>query len=79
MEEVTITPTILLTQLKYREGTRPNYQHENWVKDLLSLALLTRARPSFPHSQFLPSGSFQKPLIFIHQRADRMKTTITEN
>ena len=35
-------------------------------------------RPSFPFSQFLPSGSFHNPLILIHQRADRMKTTITE-
>ena len=30
-------------------------------------------------SQPLPSGSFHKPLILLHQRADRMKTTITEN
>ena len=34
---------------------------------------------SFPHGQSLPSGSFHKPLILLHQRADRMKTTITEN
>ena len=27
----------------------------------------------------VPSGSFHKPLILIHQREDRMKTTITEN
>ena len=52
---------------------------ENWIKDLLSMALPTKARPSFPHSQSLPSGSFHKPLILIHQRADRMKTTVTEN
>ena len=36
-------------------------------------------RSSFPYSQSLPSGSLHKPLILIHQRADRMKTTITEN
>ena len=35
-------------------------------------------RPRFPFSQFLPSGSFHNPLILIHQRADRMKNTITE-
>ena len=46
---------------------------ENWIKDLLSIALPTRARPSFPHSQSLPSGSFHKPLILIHQRVYRMK------
>ena len=39
----------------------------------------SRTRPTFPKRQFLPSGSFHKPLILIHQRADRMKTTITEN
>ena len=29
-----------------------------------------KTRPSFPLSQSLPSGSFHKPLILIHQRAD---------
>ena len=37
-----------------------------------------RTRPRFPHSQSLPSESSHKPLIFIHQRANRMKTTITK-
>ena len=41
------------------------------VKDLLSIALPTRVRPSFTHSQSLPSGSFHKPLLLIQQRADR--------
>ena len=41
------------------------------------MTLLIRARPRFPHSQSLPSGSFHKPLILIHQRTDRMKTTVT--
>ena len=27
----------------------------------------------------LPLGSFYKPLILIHRKADRMETTITEN
>ena len=35
-------------------------------------------RPSVPLSQPLPSGSFHKPVILLHQRADRLKTTITE-
>ena len=37
-----------------------------------------RTRPSFPLSQFLLSGSFHKPLILLHQRADSLKTTVTE-
>ena len=50
----------------YRERTQPYPSAENWIKDLLRLALPTRATLSFPHSQSLPSGSFHKPLIFIH-------------
>ena len=52
---------------------------ENWIKDLLSMAPPIRTRPNFPLSQSLPSGSFYKPLSLLHQRADRLKTTITEN
>jgi len=63
---------------------------ENWIKDLLSMALPTRVRPSFSHSQSLSSGSLHKLLILIYQRADRRsknyspmasrtKTTMTEN
>ena len=48
----------------YREGTQPLPPTENWIKDLLSLPLPIRTRPSFPLSQSLPSGSFYKPLIF---------------
>ena len=33
-------------------------------------------RPVSPQS--LPSGSFHKPLILLHQRADRLKITVTE-
>ena len=67
--------------------THPSQEHrvlvgrllQNWIKDLLSMALPIRTRPSFPLSQSLLSGSFHTPLILLHQRADRMKTTITEN
>ena len=34
------------------------------------MALPIRTRPSFPLSQSLPSGSFHKPLILLHQRAE---------
>ena len=43
------------------------------------MATPIKLRPSLPLSQSLPSGSFHKLLILHHQRADRMKTTITEN
>ena len=54
-----------------RDGTQPGPSTENWIKDLLSMALPIRTRPSFPLSQSPPSGSFHKPLILLHQRADR--------
>ena len=44
-----------------REGTQPRPSTENQIKDLLSMALPIRTRPSFPLSQSLPSGSFHKP------------------
>jgi len=52
-----------------------------WLSDWteLSIALPIRAKPRFSYSPSLPSGSFHKTLILIHQRADRMETTITEN
>ena len=58
-------------QTTNREEIRSHPSADYWIKDLLSKALPTRARPSFPHSQPLPLGSLQKPLI--HQRADRSK------
>ena len=64
---------------QFRVGTQPHPSAENWIKYLLSMALPTRTRPSFLHSQFLPSGSLHKPFILLHQRADRIKTTNTKN
>ena len=52
----------------YRDRTQPHPSAENWIKDIMSMAFPTKARPSFPDSQSLPSGSFHKPLILIHQR-----------
>ena len=74
-----ITSTIVWPQANSRVRTQPHPSTENWIKDLLSIAPSIRTRPSFPLSQSLPSGSFHKPLILLHQRADRMKTTVTEN
>ena len=51
-------------RLNYREGTQPHPWAENLIKDLLSMALPTTARPSFIHSQSLPPGSFHKLLSF---------------
>ena len=56
-----------------RERTEPAKSTESWIKDLLSMAPPIRARPRFPYSQTLQSGNFHKPLILIHQKADRWK------
>ena len=76
-----ITSTVVWPQVSNREGTQPCPSTENWIKDLLRMAPYTRTRHSFPLSQSFPSGSFHKPLIILHHRADRLNltTTITEN
>ena len=74
-----ITSTIVGLQVQQQGGNTALRSTENWIKDLLNTAPPIRTRPSFPLSQSLPSGSFHKPLNPIHQRADRMKTSITEN
>ena len=53
--------------------------NRNLIKDLLSMAPNTRTRPCIPLSQSIPSGSFHKSLVILYQRADRLKTTTTEN
>ena len=72
-----ITSTIVWTQVNSRAGTQPHPSTENWIKVLLSMALPIRTRLSFPLSQSLPSGSFHEHLVLLHQKADRLKTTIT--
>ena len=82
LKEVTIILiiyTIIWPQVKQQGVTQPGPSIEDWIKDLLSMALLIRTKHSFPLSQSLPSGNFHKLLILIHQRANRMKTTNTEN
>ena len=74
-----IIPTIIWPQVNNQEGTQPYPSTENWIEDLLSLPPPISTRPSFPLSQSFPSGSFHKPLILLHQRTDRLKSTITEN
>ena len=45
LKEVTIifiTSTVVWTQVKQQEGTQPSPSTENWIKDLLSMALPIR-------------------------------------
>ena len=50
-----IISTIVWSQVNNREGTQLHPSAENWIKDLLSMALPIRTRPSFPVSESLPS------------------------
>ena len=74
LKEVTIifiTSTTVWVQVNRREGIQLHPSIENWIKDLLSMALPIRTRPNFPHSQSLPPGSFHKPLIPPSEDRDR--------
>ena len=82
LKEVTIifiAFTIVWPGVKIKEGTQPHPSIANCIKDLLNMAPPIRTRPRSPLSQSLSSGSFHRPLILFHQRADRLKRTITEN
>ena len=82
LKEVTtifITSTIVWPQVNNREETQPHPSTENWIQDLLNMAPSIRARLNFPLGQSLPPGSFCKPLILLHQGADRLKTTFKGN
>ena len=80
---VFITSTTIWPQVNSREGIQLHPSTENRIKHLLSMAPPIRLRPSFSLSQCLPPclppGNFHKPLTILHQRVDRLKTTITEN
>ena len=58
-------------QVTKREGVQPHSSADNSIIVLRSTALLTRAKPSFPNHQSLPSGSLHKTLSLIYQREDR--------
>ena len=64
----------------YREGTQPQPSTENWIKDLLSMTLPTRAQqdPVLPTAN--PSHQEASQASYPHpSEARRMKATITEN
>ena len=66
-------------QFVLRSNREPHPSTENWIKDLLSMAPAHHNKTQFPPQSSLPSESFHKLLILIHQSVDRMKTITTEN
>ena len=60
------------------EGERGEWK--SWQTNVcLVKARIFSEQDRFPLSQSLPSRSFHKPLILLHEKADRLKTTITDN
>ena len=83
LKEITIIfiiSTIVWPQVNSREGTQLHPSTENWIKDLLSMALPIRTRPSFP-SVSLSHQEASISLLFFSVRGItiRLKTIITEN
>ena len=56
---------------------QPHPSAENWIKDLLNMALPIRTRPSFPLSLSHQEASIN--LLSLSIRGQTMKTIITEN
>ena len=52
----------------------PEVSADSLIKALLSMALPTRARPSFPHSHCLPSGNLHK--LYFSIRGQTEETSI---
>ena len=57
----------------------PAHQQKIALKIYWAWLCLSEKDPVSPIVSLFPPGSFHKSLNLIHQRADRMKTTITEN
>lgn len=53
-----------LLRSNYRQGTKPHPSADNWIKDLLGVALPPE-QDLDSHSQFLPPGSFHKLLLLL--------------
>ena len=96
--EVTISPTlayrlqgwVVSSQTTNREGAQPHPSINNWIKDILSMFLPTRVRPSFlqpiPLIGKLAQASYPHPSEGRNRSSknynltvSRMKTTVTES
>ena len=73
-----ITSTIVWSQVKQQGGSIAHFQQKIGLKIYWAWPPI-RTRPSFPHSQSLPSGSFHKPLTSIHQRETEWKPQSQKN
>ena len=74
-----ITSTMVKSQLKEQGGNTVLPSNRKLDERSAEHGPAHQNKTKLPLSQSLPSGSSHKPLILIHQRVDRLKTTITEN
>ena len=64
-------------QVNNREGTSSTHLQKIGLKIYWACPRPSEQDPVSPSVSL--SGSFHKPLMLLHQRADRLKTTVTEN
>ena len=74
-----ITSTIVWLLVKQQGGNTAPPINRKLDSRFTKYGPAHQKKTQFPLSQSLPSGSFKKPLILLHQRADRKTTTVTEN
>ena len=82
LKEVTIiltTSTIVWPQVKQQGGNTAPTINRKLDKRFIEHSPAHQNKTQFPPQSVSPTESFHKPLIFIYQRAGRMKITITEN
>ena len=74
----TITPTTVWPQVKLQGGDTAPLISRKLAQRFTKHGLAHQGKIQVPPQPSLPLGSVHKPFILIHQRADRMKTTITK-
>ena len=82
LREVTIifiSSTIVWSQVNSRERTQLNPSTENWAEDFWACKEQDPVSPSVSLSHQEALASLLSFSILLHQRAERLKTTITEN
>ena len=82
LKEVTIifiTSNIVLAPGKYQGGNTAPPINRKLNSRFEEHGPTHQKKTQFPPQSVSPIRSFHEPLIFLHQRIDRLKTIITEN
>ena len=74
-----IIPTIVWPQAKLQGGNTAPLINRKLDQRFAEHGTAASEQDPVSPSVSLPSGSFHRPLTLIHQRADKLNTTVTEN